>query len=306
MPDLSFGDAALRAAATILTGGTAPLADILRWKFPQIDQIREAHAAFVINREKDLERLTDHRSTLTKLGVKSELVLIPADLYGKLQKSYVKLFSGASKEAGDILRLGDSMRDPTVWNVLKDMGRVSIVYETATGALGVGRVAVNKVIPGGGNASCAFNAAANSANESGQITIGLDGAAHAARTTLGAILSPSYRGVRRLRNVGDMLTKLTVRFEQIGIRSAPGITPAQSLDDLASKSVQFKDPIAFGIMWKGLDNGSHAMTAINRGGLVYFADQFGEFLMRGQGAQRILECVRPFSAAARGLKYAAE
>jgi hypothetical protein len=103
-----------------------------------------------------------------------------------------------------------------------------------------------------------------------------------------------------------MFTRLKLRFAQIGIRSNPGTAPAQSLDDLASKSAQYKDPIAFGIVWKGLDSGSHAMSAINRGGLIYFVDQAGEFLMKGQGIQRALECVRPFHAAARGLKYSAE
>jgi hypothetical protein len=305
MADLKdmLADGALRAVSTILTAGAAPGAHLLRTAFPQIDQIRQAHLDFVENREKDVERLTGHRSTLARFGVTSEPVLVTADLYGRLQKNYSKLFSGAAKAGGDLLRLGDSIRDPTVMNVLQDFGRATFIFEGINGALGASRVALNKVIAGGGNASCAHNAVANVANESGQITVGLDGAAHAAGTTLGAIVSPSYRGVAGLRTIGNMFTKLKLRFEQIGIRSAPGVTPTQSLDDLAAKSAQFKDPIAFGIMWKGLDNGSHAMSAINRGGLIYYVDQFGEFLMRGQGMQRVLECVRPFRAAAIGLKY---
>jgi hypothetical protein len=136
-------DAALKAAARILTGGSAPVMDIVRTAYPQIDQIREAHARFSSDREKDVTKVLNYRSHLEQLGVTSEPVLVTADLFGKLNSNYVNLYSKIGREAGDTLRLGDSMRDPTVMNVLKDTGRATVIAETLNEALGAGKVLVN-------------------------------------------------------------------------------------------------------------------------------------------------------------------
>jgi hypothetical protein len=299
-------DTAIRAVATIVTGGAAPLADALRTAFPSIDTVREKHEKFVENREKDVQRLTDYRRHLEGIGVRSEPVLIAAELGGKLHSSLTRTYSGAAKGTSDLFRLGDSMRDPSALNLLKDFGRATFVAESINGGLKAVVIPASKIVKGGGCFTCGYNAAANVINESAQASVGLDTLAALNKSTLGAIVSPSYRGLPGLRSVGGMLRAVGVRFETVGIRSTPGMKAAQSLEDLAAKSMQFKDPIAFGVVWKGLDSGSHAMAAINRGGLTYYVDQFGEFLLRGNGMNKVLECVRPFQQFGCGLRYAAD